>query len=247
MRIIPIVLLMLSATPMVAQFVSTPWDARSCSMGGCSFENDNRRYVSLSHRQGFAVSGLSTQRLGVGWTVGAQGWVTTDYIFFGDVDYSEQQVVAGGGMRIDECLDLGVEARYCRVGTGDGYYEPERWMAMAARATVRVNSKLTLSALAGSRPWDSNRPWRMHVNAVFVPSSGLLAVVELESEERLRLRCGAEYGYREHFFFRAGMATYPITLTFGFGLQYEHYRIDLAAEAHNTLGITPQISMSLCL
>lgn len=216
-------------------------------MGGCLLDDENRRYVSLSHRQGFAVSGMSTQRLGVGWTFGSRGWLAADYIHFGDQDYAEQQLALGGGMQIEEWLDLGVEGRYCRLGTGDGYYEPEHWMAMAARATMRLSPKLTLSALAGSRPWDSARPWRAHLNASFVPSRGLLAVMELESEETLRFRCGAEYCYREHFLFRAGMATHPVTLTFGLGLRYERYHIDLAAEVHNTLGITPQISMSLCL
>lgn len=247
MRIIPIVLLLLSATSAVAQFVSSPLDARSCGMGGCLVAEENRRYISLSHRQGFSVSDMSTQRIGVGWTLGSRGWVSAGYTFFGDSDYAEQQVSALGGMRIDEWLDLGVEARYCRLGTGDGYYEPERWMAMAAVATVRMSPRLKLSALAGTRPWDSEHPWRMHLNAMFAPSRGLLAVVELESEERLRFRCGAEYCYREHFFFRAGMATGPVTLAFGLGIRYERYSVDLAVEAHNTLGVTPQLSMTLWL
>ena len=216
-------------------------------MGGCLMDNGSRRYIALSHRQGFAVSGMATQRLGAGWTLGEQGWLTADYTYFGDQDYAEQQLAVGGGMQIDEWLDLDVEGRYCRLGTGDGYYASERWMAVTAKTTVRVSPRLSFMALAGTRPWDAARPWRAHLNASFVPSRGLLAVVELESEETLRFRCGAEYCYREHFLFRAGMATHPMTLAFGFGLRYERYRIDFAAEAHNTLGITPQISLSLCL
>ena len=87
MRIVPIALFLLCATPSVAQFVSTPIDAKSCSLGGCLIEDDNRQYVTLSHRQGFAVSGLATQRLGLGWALGSRGWVSVDYIHFGDVDY----------------------------------------------------------------------------------------------------------------------------------------------------------------
>ena len=216
-------------------------------MGGCLLDDDSCRYVKLSHRQGFAVSGMSTQRLGIGWTLGSQGWISADYIFFGDSDYAEQQLSAAGGMWIDEWLDLGVEARYCRLGTGDGYYNPERWMAMSVSATVKMSPRCSLSILAGSQPWNSARPWRTHLNVSFVPSNGLLAVLELESEDVPRFRCGFEYCYKEHFFFRAGMATHPVTLAFGFGLQYERYHIDFAAEAHNTLGVTPQISISLCL
>lgn len=238
---------LLCATPSVAQFVSTPIDAKSCGMGGCLIEDDNRQYVTLSHRQGFAVSGLATQRLGLGWGLGSRGWVSADYIHFGDVDYAEQQIAARGGMEIDESLSLEVEGRFCRLGTSDGYYESERWMALAARATLKLSTQIRVSALAGTRPWDGSRPWRMHLNATFVPASGLLAVLELESEELLRLRCGAEYCYREHFFFRAGMATRPVTLTFGLGIRYNRCSFDLAAETHKTLGITPQIGMTLWL
>lgn len=247
MRIVPIALFLLCATPSVAQFVSTPIDAKSCSLGGCLIEDDNRQYVTLSHRQGFAVSGLATQRLGLGWALGSRGWFSADYIHFGDVDYAEQQIAARGGMEIDESLSLEVEGRFCRLGTSDGYYESERWMALAARATLKLCTQIKVSALAGTRPWDGSRPWRMHLNATFVPASGLLAIVELESEESLRFRCGAEYCYREHFFFRAGMATRPVKLTFGLGMRYNHCSFDLAAEAHKTLGITPQIGITIWL
>ncbi|MBQ4009245.1 MAG: hypothetical protein II604_00910, partial [Bacteroidales bacterium] len=47
-------------------------------------EDNLRQYVTLSHRQGFAVSGLATQRLGLGWTLGSQSWISADYIHFGD-------------------------------------------------------------------------------------------------------------------------------------------------------------------
>ena len=216
-------------------------------MGGCLVENGSRKYILVSHRQGFAVSGMATQRFGMGWTLGSRGWMSADYTYFGDSDYAEQQLSAVFGLKVDDGLDLGVEGRFCRLGTGDGFYEPERWMAVAARATLRVTPRWSLSALAGTRPWDETRPWRMHLNTLFIPSSGLLAVVELESEENLRFRCGAEYCYKEHFFFRTGLATHPIIVAFGLGFRYDSFSVDLAAEAHNTLGITPQISLVLWL
>ena len=67
----------------------------------------------------------------------------------------------------------------------------------------------------------------------------------MESEERMRFRLGAEYRYEKYLFFRAGMATAPLTLTFGLGFMHEIYRIDLAVEHHNILGLTPQISFGL--
>lgn len=192
------------------------------------------------------MSGMATKRLGAGWTIGPRGWLSANYAHFGDSDYSEQILAAEGGMNVGDNVNVAIEGRYCRLGTSDGYYPTERWMALAAKAACSVNKRLSLSVLAGTRPWDDNRPWRMHVNALFSPSRGLLTAVELESEEALRFRMGVEYCYRDHFFIRAGMATAPLVLTFGVGFHYEGYRIDLGVESHNTLGLTPQISLAVC-
>lgn len=240
-------LFLLSTTSAVAQFISLPTDARSCALGGCMVDNANRRYATISYRQGFALSAMSSKRINIGWNLGSIGWISAGYDHFGDSDFAEQQLIAECGMNVDESVTLSVEGRYCHLGTNDVYYDAEQWMAVAARATLKVNPRLSLSALVGTKPWDDSHPWRMHLNAVCVLSSGLLAVAEIEREDLLRFRCGAEYCYREHFFFRAGLATRPVTLAFGVGLRYGNYSIDIAAEAHNTLGITPQISIMLCL
>lgn len=215
-------------------------------MGGCSIGDTNRKYVFVDWRQGFVASGMATKRVGAGWTIGQRGWLSADYAHFGDKDYAEQSMTVECGMNVSEVLNIAVEGRYCRLGTSDGYYPTERWMALAAKVVWAVGNRLSLSALAGTRPWDDARPWRMHLNAVFTPSRGLLAVVELESEEEFRFRMGMEYRYRDHFFFRAGMSTAPLTLTCGAGVRYERYHIDLGIENHNTLGVTPQISLVVC-
>ena len=85
----------------------------------------------------------------------------------------------------------------------------------------------------------------MALQASYRPSTQLLTMVQLASEERWRWRAGMEYNYRETFFLRAGMVTHPLALTFGGGVRLGQYAFDFAFEAHNTLGITPQMSLGL--
>ena len=70
-------------------------------------------------------------------------------------------------------------------------------------------------------------------------------VAEAESEECTRLRLGMEYAYRRLLFVRAGMATRPTVLTFGFGVRADRYSVDLAADMHSTLGVTPHLTLTL--
>jgi hypothetical protein len=50
----------------------------------------------------------------------------------------------------------------------------------------------------------------------------------------------------QHFFFRAGLATAPLVLSAGAGIAYGRYLIDISAESHPVLGLTPQISLAVC-
>lgn len=238
--------LLLTALSARAQFVTVPDDARSGALGGCRVEKASPRYVNVGYRQDFGMSGMATKHIGTGWTFGTGIAAELGYSHFGDADYNEQQLSAVGRMKVDEWIDVGVEGRYCRLAVGDGHYEPQQWMALAAMARVRMGRRLQLSALAGTRPWDTARPWQAHVTVTFRPVEKLLTLVELESEERARLRLGMEYCYGEMLFFRAGMATAPVVLTFGLGVRYRNCVADIAVESHSTLGLTPQISLALC-
>lgn len=243
------VIVFLSLLPLiaVAQFVVAPHDARSAAMGGCHVDDGMFRYVAFDYRQGYAVAGMATRRVSVGWAIGNRGLTEASFSHFGDVAYHEQQLSAGYRLQVADWVEVGVEGRYLRIATDDGHYQPQQWLAASASARFKVGNRLHLSILTDSRPWDSSHPWRLHVGAAYRPVNRLLTLVELESEERLRLRFGAEYSYGRHFFFRAGFATHPFTLGGGIGVRYKIYVVDIGVETHNRLGITPQISLALWL
>ncbi len=237
-------LLLLPVFPAGAQFSVTPPDARSAAMGGCRLMDDGN-HLTISYRSGFVMTAMATRGLDLGWRLGEQGYLGAAYSFFGDADYNEQQCFLSGSMQVDEWIAVGVGGRYCRMQVDDGHYDAHQWVGLSAMARFSIGKQLKLTVEGGSRPWDDSRPWRALVALAYSPVSDLLTLVQVETEECWRIRCGAEYCYRRHFLFRCGLATAPLALTFGLGFHYDSYRIDFAVENHNTLGPTPQISLGL--
>jgi len=58
-----------------------------------------------------------------------------------------------------------------------------------------------------------------------------------------RVNAGIEYHITEMFYLRGGISTNPTQYAFGFGMQLTHFKIDLSSSFHQTLGITPGISI----
>ena len=242
-----ILLILLSALPRAvdAQFVSTPLDARSGAMGGCLLVDTDQRMVSVGYRQGFALAGMADKRLTLLWPTGKVGLAAATYMHHGNLDYHEQQASLGYALCATEWLLVGVGATWMNLGTSDPHYEPMHWLAATAYLWASV-ARTQLSLLAGTRPWDNVHPYRLHLQAQYSVVNNLLTVVEFEIEECARLRMGMEYDYENRVLVRAGMATAPLVATFGIGFRHSMFSIDLGAEVHQTLGITPHTTLTIC-
>lgn len=215
-------------------------------MGGCLIPMDHDSYVAIDYRSGFAVAGLSTARLDASFPLGGRGHLHAGYSHFGDADYAEHQALAGYAMQIGNRVEVGIEAHYHLQAIADGHYDNHHYLSPAAMARISLAPRLVLSGLVGTRPWDGERPWRMHVGMAYRAVNRLLTLLEVESEDCWRLRLGAEYCYRQHFFFRAGLATAPLVVTAGGGIYYDRYLVDISVESHPVLGLTPQIGLAIC-
>lgn len=223
---------------------NTVRDARSGALGGAVLWQPDSCMATLTYRQGYLMAELATRQLRVQQRVGRLGTAALGYAHFGSADYSEQQLAVAYGLRVAEGWLVGVAARWLYAGTSDAHYEPVHWLAPSALVRM-VRGRTALACWGGLRPWDSARPWRLHAQAAYWPRRDVLTLVELESEERWRLRAGVEYMPVPQLALRAGVSTRPLTPAFGVGWRWCSLAADLAAEWHPALGITPQISLSL--
>lgn len=216
-------------------------------MGGCFMADDTVRRLTVDYRRPYMLAEMAEKGVSVVWPTGGVGILGAAYRRSGGSSYSEQRATAGYVLRAAPWLKVAVAAQYLHMGTSDAYYEPQQWLAATAAVQAMVGGQVSFTLLGGTRPWDGGHPWRAHAQVAYRPVVQVIAVVEAEAEERMRMRFGMEYHYRGALFFRAGMATNPLTATFGIGMRYRMLSIDICVGTHRTLGITPQTSLTLWL
>lgn len=229
----------------MAQFHTTAHDARSGAMGGCLFAPERVHVVVLDYRQGWLLSNLADKRISVAIPAGI-GIVSAGYLHHGNSDYNEQNVYASYVINVAERLAVGIDARYLYAGSSDIHYQSLHYVGAGAIIMAHLGQRTTMLLAAQTRPWDAGRGFGMHLQVAYSPLQCLLTVLELESEEVWRVRAGMEYCYENHFFIRSGFVTNPYITTLGLGVKYGAITVDLSAEVHSVLGITPQTSLRIC-
>lgn len=229
------------------QYQNTAHGARSSAMGGCIVPDDTVRRLTVDYRRTYMLAEMSDKGVEAVWPTGRIGIAGASYSRYGSSGYREQNATAGYALRVAPWLKVGVAAHYMHVGTSDAYYEPKQWLAATAGMQATLDGRLYFTLLGGTRPWAIQRPWRAHAQVAYRPASQVLAVVEAESEDRIRMRFGMEYNYSGLLFFRAGFATNPLTAAFGLGVKYRWLSIDIGVETHRVLGMTPHTSLTLWL
>lgn len=214
-------------------------------MGGVGLFDLDHRQVSVDYRQDFLVSAMAEKSIRIVWPTTKTGSWAVDYSHHGNLDYHEQQAAACYALQATHWLIIGVEGRYLQLGTSDTRYQPQQWLAAAVRMHISPSHTTTIDLIAGTRPWDQSHPYRLHLQTTYRPSTQWLTVVEVESEDRLRMRMGMEYLHADFLALRAGLATHPMTFTCGIGLRYQSLSFDLCIGSHPALGLTPQTSLTL--
>lgn len=75
----------------------------------------------------------------------------------------------------------------------------------------------------------------------------LLSEFEKDLSVKPNLKFGMDYRIADFFSLRAGVNSFPLRGTYGFGLIYKGFLLDFSGNYHPVLGITPQVSLSYYL
>jgi hypothetical protein len=72
-------------------------------------------------------------------------------------------------------------------------------------------------------------------------STEFIASIEAEKdlENPLIFRAGAEYHFARPAYARIGFSTSPTSFSFGFGLEFGKFKLDMASGYHQALGFSP--------
>jgi hypothetical protein len=86
----------------------------------------------------------------------------------------------------------------------------------------------------------------MRLGTSYTFSKKVLVTAEVDKNVNfpLRVKVGMDYQMLDNFYFRAGLATKPVELSFGFGYKFKQFQCDLGSSYHQILGWSPHISFT---
>lgn len=173
---------------------------------------------------------------------------------FGNDDYRETSFSAGYSLRILSNLALGANMHLLSSNTSDPHYNdlpPSLTFSVGIlyheKTKYSIGAKIFNPIFTKLGDEQGSRiPVVMNIGGGYHLNKSWLATAEIEKNIYLHhtARFGLEYCYNELLFARIGFSSNPSTWSFGLGYCGGHTTIDLAAQVHSILGITPQISAS---
>ena len=249
-----------------AQDLLMPVGAGSAGMGHCSvalsgFWNINNNQagmalvkdfsVGINYEERFGMSSLSTKSIAVLYPTN-WGVLGASMDYFGYSLYHEAKFGLAYARIIGSHLRTGLKLDYFQTAFGD-HYGSDNDLTFEFGIQYDALKNLTLGGYVFNPVPNSNSeevyyklPFVYRFGLAYRFSKDLLVTVEVEKNSELsffQFRTGVEYVVKNQFFFRTGLGTRQEIFTTGFGYKMKGLSFDIAATVHETLGISPQVSL----
>lgn len=206
--------------------------------GGIYYEN---RFLlkETSYKAGAFVLPVKTGALGLSITS------------FGYELYSQSKASLSYGQRFGDNFSMGVQLNYLNTSLSQDYGTKNAFTG-AVGLIAKLSDELSIgvhvynptrSKLA---EYDNERiPTIMKLGLDYRFSKKVMLGIETEKDIDFDavVKAGLEYHATEMFYLRGGISTNPTQSSFGFGLQLKDFKLDLSTSFHQTLGMTPAISL----
>ncbi len=166
--------------------------------------------------------------------------------------YSEIKGGVAYGMSLGKYFSAGVQLNCLRISQAEGYGN-KNVFSFEIGAQFKASEHLTLGvhivnpvATRISRNSSDRLPALIRLGLLWKISEDLLTTVEAEKDllHKPVIRAGVEYHLVKPLFARVGILTNPTTFTFGAGLEFGSFKLDLASGYHLILGYSPQASIT---
>ena len=175
--------------------------------------------------------------------------ITTDQI--GADSYAEIKAGTGCAIRFGDHFSAGIQLNYHHLNIGDAY-DAHHAFTFEGGIFAELNKMLSMGIHIFNplqTKWDHaeekiTATIRGGLAFAPEPSLSLYAEVEKSTLTTAFLCAGAEYRFREKFFFRAGFSSGTSRYSFGAGFKLQKLIIDFASTVHSWLGYSPQLSIT---
>jgi hypothetical protein len=204
-----------------------------------------------SYENRFLLKELQTQGLvcAVPLKVGVLSFGVQSY---GYKTYRTNRIGAGYSLKLAEKIAAGVQLNYqgLRIDAYGSKNTVTAEFGFLAKISEKVSigfSVLNLNKAKASLFQDDRFSTYMRLGTNYQISSKVRVLLEAEKEiqSKLRAKGGVEYELLDRFYVRAGAASNPIEVTFGFGYQFKNrLKLDMGSAWHQQLGWSPHIGLT---
>ncbi len=208
--------------------------------------------VGISYESKFSLKQLSNKTALFAYPAMA-GVLGVSFNYFGYRPYHETKVGLAYARAFGKHIRLGLQLDYLQTTLGDGYGS-KRNITFEFGIQSDITNEITLGAYVYnpvrvklSNYADERIPAVVRFGITWHFTSDFLATAEAEKNSyysKIIVRGGLEYSIKEKFFVRTGFSSGEEVFAFGFGFHVKGLRFDIAAIMHQTLGFSPQASLT---
>ena len=173
-----------------------------------------------------------------------------NHFYTGTSTYNEQKTGLAYAHQFGENLSVGLQFDYLFSTSNYAYYDHEHFITFDAGVQYKLNSSLEagfaiFNPLPIKRVDREDIPSIVKLGILYRITEQLITIVELEKNllEKQSLRIGGEYEFVNSMYARLGISTNPTIYSFGYGLKFSQFNLDIAAQVHSILGFAPSISI----
>ncbi len=211
-----------------------------------------RPTAGILYESKFSLNQLSNKTAAFAYPVKA-GVLGVDFNYFGYQQYNEIKAGLLYARAFGRYLRMGLQLDYLQTTLGDGYGSKKN-VTFEFGVQSDITSEITLGAYLYnpirvnlSDYADERIPAILRFGITWHFSNTFLATAEAEKNSfypKIIIRGGLEYSLKEKFYMRTGFSSGEEVFAIGFGLKLKGFRFDIAATMHQTLGFTPQASLT---
>ncbi len=200
----------------------------------------------------FLLPELSLKAFGIVIPIKDKGVVGFSYTGFGFNLYNEKKIGLAYAKSYAGHFSFGVQLDYLHTYI-DEINGNHNAIAIEAGFNVRILPDLILAAHlynpSGEKfaDYDNERiPTIMKIGLGYAISDKVLGSIEAEKNvsQQINIKAGLEYKPVNKVYLRCGISTFPVSDSFGIGLELKDFKVDIAEVICQQLGSSPAISLS---
>lgn len=171
--------------------------------------------------------------------------------YFGYELYNESRIGLAYARQLGKRISAGLQLDYMNFNLGE-VYGNKSVLTFELGALAHISNKVDVGLhifnpahVNLTEQYDEKIPAIIRLGVAYRLAEDLLTVAEVEKniEYSPNFKAGLEYQLMDKAWIRAGVASNPSLVSFGFGLDMGSFSLDLASSYHSVLGFSPRISL----